>query len=425
MKKKLMPILALVLALMMVLTACDSIPGRSNDDDDDRRSSNSEDDDRRDRDRDKDKDKDDDEDKDKDDDDDSRDDDSSSDRHSSSLLQSLWNSNRQDNDDNSQNNNDDKDKDKDDDDDDDFDGESYEGNLGDEMTTAFFKFTVEDAQCYSSLNGHKPHSGYKYLVLDISLVNLQKKSSLPMFGDDFWLVWGPDDGEDAYPEVEKIDDNQLPDEYKVAIGGSKSGTLVYEVPMDMEDFMLVYVEIYEGDEIGDIFYVYFTADDIINPPSGNTPGNDTPSTGDPDDGTTGTVGDTLSTAFFDFTVNGAYYFSSIGNAVPSAGNTYLVLSMTIKNTQNGELPMFDSDFPLLYGADFDSMIYPIEDRVDSDQLPDEYTVPEGQSTSGYLVYEVPKGQSGFFLGYQEIFSSGREGEIYLVFIDAEDILQAN
>jgi len=376
MKKKLMPILALILALMMVLTSCDSIPGRDRDDDDDR-SSSSEDDDRRDRDKDKDDDDDDDRDKDKDKDGDSSE----------------------------------------------YDGEEVEGYLGDTLTTAFFDFCVKDVKCYSSLGGFTPGAGNKFLVLDLYIKNTETYS-MPMFSDDFWLVWGSEDGEDAYPDTRQLDENQLPDEYKIPIAGQKEGTLVYEVPADVEDFMLVFVEIYDNEDLGDSFYVYFTADEIIGGTTPDTPTDPTTDPTTPSGATMGWVGDTLTTAFFDFTVSGAYYFSNINGYTPDSGK-YLVLDLTIKNNQTSELPMFDTDFVLTFGTATVSTIYPVAEQIDVDQLPKEYKVPVGQSQTGYLVFDVPANITEFLLTYQEEYQSGRVGETYDFLITEDNIVDTD
>ena len=63
------------------------------------------------------------------------------------------------------------------------------------------------------------------------------------------------------------------------------------------------------------------------------------------------AGDTMSTAFFDMTVNSATYASEIDGYVPSSDtDIFLVVNITVKNTfdSSDPIPMSDADFELSY-----------------------------------------------------------------------------
>ena len=47
--------------------------------------------------------------------------------------------------------------------------------------------------------------------------------------------------------------------YELAVDESRTGTLVYEVPMGERDFSISYKELFDNDTEGDTFFVYFTA----------------------------------------------------------------------------------------------------------------------------------------------------------------------
>ena len=81
---------------------------------------------------------------------------------------------------------------------------------------------------------------------------------------DFQLQWG-DDSDDAFAfpveTNESIIDDQLPAEYDLKIKEEISGVLVYEAPAGYDDFSISTLEYYEDDTEGNLFFVYFTADE--------------------------------------------------------------------------------------------------------------------------------------------------------------------
>ena len=136
-----------------------------------------------------------------------------------------------------------------------------EGYLGDTMATAFFNFTVSNAQSYTEVNGVTPAEGNKYLVVDMTVDNTSNYS-MPMFNGeygDFQIQWGSGDEDYGWSLDEIITDEQLPLEYEIPISGSEEGQLIFEVPADSKDYALVFLEIYEDGSTGDMHVVYFTS----------------------------------------------------------------------------------------------------------------------------------------------------------------------
>ena len=111
------------------------------------------------------------------------------------------------------------------------DSEGYtEGFLGDTLSTYWFDFTVEDAYACQDFGGYTAAAGKQLVV--------------------------------ASP-LSAATEQQLPDEYSLAIKEDRTGLLVYEVPADVQDFTMAFVEYFEdgtddGEE-GDAYFVYFTA----------------------------------------------------------------------------------------------------------------------------------------------------------------------
>lgn len=138
----------------------------------------------------------------------------------------------------------------------------------------------------------------------------------------------------------------------------------------------------------------------------------------------GYIGDTLSTYWFDFTVNDAYISYDYEGYTPEAGNKLVVAKLTLKNRMNFSLDMWQGDFPILWDDEENGLEYPISAFTD-DQLPDEYTLGINQSKSGLLVYVVPEDYRDFTIAFLEIFEDednedGRDGDVYFIDFTPEE-----
>ena len=135
------------------------------------------------------------------------------------------------------------------------DGNFY---VGDKVSTIFLDFTVNSVESVSEYEGYTPAEGNKLVVLDMTIKNTETYS-LPMFQSDFPLFWGSGDEDGDFP-LEKYCDKQLDDEYEIPIGKSTDGVLVYEMPQDAKDCVLVFEEYFEDESVGENYGVYFTVD---------------------------------------------------------------------------------------------------------------------------------------------------------------------
>lgn len=148
----------------------------------------------------------------------------------------------------------------------------------------------------------------------------------------------------------------------------------------------------------------------------------------------GRTGDTMETYFFDFTVNSAYLTEEYAGYTPAAeGDMLLVAEVTVKNTFQESIEMYDTDFQLAWGEDEDAYCYPITtdmetftelDPVGENQLPGTYPLAVDEERIGELVYEVPADQKDFSIAYLEMFDDGTEegdtGDYYFVYFTAEE-----
>ena len=123
----------------------------------------------------------------------------------------------------------------------------------------------------------------------------------------------------------------------------------------------------------------------------------------------GGIGDTMSTAWFDYTVTNAGLTEDYQGIQAETGEQLLVLELEIDSTCYQEVPMTRYDFQLYWEGmeDEDDRCYPLE-AAGEDQLPDRYDLGWGEKLTGSLVYRVPQDQRDFALVFQEIIDNGTE-----------------
>ena len=143
-------------------------------------------------------------------------------------------------------------------------------------------------------------------------------------------------------------------------------------------------------------------------------------------GAKGYIGDILHTYWFDFVVNSAKLCQEYEGCTAYDGYRLLVVDMSIKNTVDFSIPMYWSDFPILWGDGDEDGAYPLpkdEFNATRNIFPDEYTLGINENKSGVLVYEVPVTDvPDYMLVYWEIFDDGteegEEGDTYIVYFTA-------
>lgn len=146
------------------------------------------------------------------------------------------------------------------------DEEGYaSGYVGTVMHNKFFDFTVNSAALYNEYEGYAPEEGKLVLVTELTIKNTFQKS-IPMFDTDFQLQWSVDSEDEdnfAWPVLDPIADNQLPESYELAVQEERTGILIFEVSAELKDFSLVYLEEFDDDTTGNLFCVFFTADPAV------------------------------------------------------------------------------------------------------------------------------------------------------------------
>ena len=142
------------------------------------------------------------------------------------------------------------------------------------------------------------------------------------------------------------------------------------------------------------------------------------------------IGDVVHSYFMDFSVNSAYTTSDYNGHTAPEGMKVLVVDMTIKNTFNESLPMYDDDFQGQWSSssETDEFAWPITeaedgsdlDTVADEQLPGTYELAVNESRTGTLVFDVPADEKDFSVSHMELFDDDSEGDTFFVFFTAEE-----
>ena len=121
------------------------------------------------------------------------------------------------------------------------------------------------------------------------------------------------------------------------------------------------------------------------------------------------LGDTVSTAWFDYTVTDVTSTEEYGGYISAEGEQLVVVELSLKSTYHQPVNMFDSDFQLSWPgmSQDDTRCMPVEYYCQQ-QLPSEYELASRENRSGVLVYQVPDDQQTFYFTFQEFFDDGTE-----------------
>lgn len=143
----------------------------------------------------------------------------------------------------------------------------------------------------------------------------------------------------------------------------------------------------------------------------------------------GYIGDTMSTYWFDFTVNGAWSFSEYDGYTAKPGYQLVIAEVTLKNTTNSSIDMWDTDFLILWDDPDENSGWEIPvPAYCKDQFPEEYTLGIKAKKTGLLIYEVPEDYRDFIIWFQEIYEDeddptnedGIQGDSFFVYFTAEE-----
>lgn len=143
----------------------------------------------------------------------------------------------------------------------------------------------------------------------------------------------------------------------------------------------------------------------------------------------GYIGDTMSTYWFDFTIEDAYSCAEYDGYTAREGYQLVVAEMTLKNTFGQSVDMWDTDFMILWDdPDEDNRVDFTVPVYSEEQFPEEYSLGINKSRSGLLIYEVPEEFRDFAIVFQEVYEDekdptnedGIDGDAFFVSFTAEE-----
>ena len=142
-----------------------------------------------------------------------------------------------------------------------------EGAMGDTMATYFFNYTVNSAYTCKEYSGYRAAEGNELLVVNVTVKNTTR-NTVEMFDTDFQAQWFSDKEEDfrvpittdpeTFDELDTVSEAQLPGTYSLKAKEERTGDLVFEVPTGFKEFSVSYLEVFDDDTEGDVFFVDFT-----------------------------------------------------------------------------------------------------------------------------------------------------------------------
>ena len=134
----------------------------------------------------------------------------------------------------------------------------------------------------------------------------------------------------------------------------------------------------------------------------------------------------VSTAFFDVTIEDAAKYNTYqfedGLYQADAGNTYLVVTLTIKNTYEKDLPMSITDFTLDFkGNGKENVIsgYGKTDLTQDNFMENIFTLKRGESITKSILFTV-KDKDQYTINYLEYYEDKFEGDFYQIQLKPEE-----
>ena len=127
------------------------------------------------------------------------------------------------------------------------------------------------------------------------------------------------------------------------------------------------------------------------------------------------IGETITNVFFSFSVNHAALVDEYSGEKAERGFLFLVTEITVTNTSEEELPMWDSDFAVQWGDGENDYSYPYTRFADT-QMEDAFTLAPQETLTADVVYEIllQEGENEYSISYLEYYDDEVEGNIFYV-----------
>src|SRR5574344_1175964 len=130
------------------------------------------------------------------------------------------------------------------------------------------------------------------------------------------------------------------------------------------------------------------------------------------------IGDKVSAKWYDFTVNSIEFVNDYNGYTAKDGNILVHASITITNTSDKNIYLFDGDFALIWDLSNDDRPYAYSmDAYTDTMLTNEMIIEKGATRTIDTVYEIDKTiKKPMAIYYYEQYSDGQKGNKYYVYI---------
>lgn len=130
------------------------------------------------------------------------------------------------------------------------------------------------------------------------------------------------------------------------------------------------------------------------------------------------IKDKVSAKWYDFTVNSVEFTKTYETYTASDGNTLVHANITINNTSDKTIYLFDGDFALVWNLSDEnrSYTYSLEAFTDT-MLTNELAIGIGETKTIDTVYEISSDtKKPMAIYYYEQYSDGQKGNKYYIYI---------
>ncbi|MBR1416237.1 MAG: DUF4352 domain-containing protein [Bacilli bacterium] len=130
------------------------------------------------------------------------------------------------------------------------------------------------------------------------------------------------------------------------------------------------------------------------------------------------VGTKVSAKWYDFTVNNIEELSEYSNYKASNDKKLIHATITITNTSDKDVYIFDGDFALVWNLDSEERKYVTSmDAFTDTMLKNETVIKVGETKTIDTVYEIDKNiEKPMAIYYYEQYSDGQKGNKYYIYI---------
>lgn len=128
--------------------------------------------------------------------------------------------------------------------------------------------------------------------------------------------------------------------------------------------------------------------------------------------------DKVSAKWYDFTVNSVEFVNEYEGYTAGDGNVLVHANITITNTSDKTVYLFDGDFALVWNLENDERSYAYSKEAYTDtMLTNETQINKGETKTIDTVYEISKdNKKPMAIYYYEQYSDGQKGNKYYIYI---------